>query len=108
MKKIIYIFILGIAIGIIIMQLIFLARIAKIESQPVLFEIRIKNEYINVRSQPTLTAKKIYEVTKGEKYNVIDTFDEDENYIWYKIIFSDRRTGWIASAIENTWIEEIK
>ena len=108
MKKIIYILILGIAIGIMLMQLIFLARINKIESQDVLFKITITTDYINVRSQPTVKANKIYKTIKGEKYDVIETFDEDDNYIWYKIIFSDRRTGWIASAIENAWVEEVK
>lgn len=108
MKKILYVFTLGVAIGIIIMQMISLARISKIESYDVLFEVRIVNDYINVRTQPTIAAKKIYEVVKGEKYKVIEIFDEDPRYIWYKIVFSDRRTGWIANAVENAWVEEIK
>lgn len=108
MKKILFILTTGIAIGIIIMQLISLARIHKIESQDVIFKIAITNDYINVRSQPTINADKIYEATKGEKYDVIEIFDEDDNYTWYKIIFSDRRTGWIASAIENAWVEEVE
>jgi len=108
MKKILYVFTLGVAIGIIIMQMISLARISKIESYDVLFEVRIVNDYINVRSQPTTKAKKIYEVVRGEKYEVIEVFEEDIDYIWYKIVFSDRRTGWIASAVENAWVEEVK
>jgi len=108
MKKILYAFTLGVAIGIIIMQMINLARISKIESYDVLFEVKIVNDYINVRTQPTTTANKIYEVIKGEKYKVIEIFDEDENYMWYKIIFSDRRVGWIASSIKSPWVEEVK
>ncbi len=108
MKKLLYVLFLGIAIGIIIMETINLARISKIESYDTLFEVRITNDYINVRTQPTTAANKIYEVVKGEKYKVIEIFDEDPTYIWYKIVFSDRRTGWIASAVENAWVEEVK
>ena len=108
MKKLLYVFTLGVAIGIIIMQMISLARISKIESYDVLFEVRIVNDYINVRTQPTTAANKVYEAIKGEKYKVIEIFDEDEKYIWYKIIFSDRRIGWIASSIESPWVEEVE
>ena len=108
MKKTIYILTIGIAIGIIIMQVINIIRIAKIEFVDTLFEIRITNDYINVRSQPTTKAKKIYEVVRGEKYEVIEVFEEDIDYIWYKIVFSDRRTGWVATDRENSWLEEIK
>jgi uncharacterized protein YgiM (DUF1202 family) len=108
MKKFVYIFILGLAIGIIIIQLISFARIVKLESQDVLFKITIITDYINVRNQPTTQADKAYEVIRGEKYDVIEIFDEDPNYIWYKIIYSDRRTGWIASAVEDAWVEEVK
>ena len=108
MKKLLYAFTLGIVNGIMIMEIISLARISKIESYDILFEVKIVNDYINVRTQPTTAANKIYEVVKDEKYKVIEIFDEDENYIWYKIIFSDRRIGWIASSIESPWVEEVK
>lgn len=108
MKKILTWLVVGIAIGIIIMQLISYARIVKLESQDVLYTIQIKTDYINVRNQPTTQAKIAYEVVKGEKYEVIEVFDEDPNYIWYKIIYSDKRTGWIASSITDSWVEEVK
>lgn len=106
MKKIIYYITIGIAIGIIIMQTIFYFRIKKIENQDILFKVVITEDFINVRSQPTTTAEKIYEVVKGESYEVIETFEELEGeYVWYKIIFSDRRVGWIASEIETSWVK---
>lgn len=108
MKKIFFTLTIGIAIGIIIMQLIFLARINKIDSQEVLFKVTVTNNYINVRSQPTTNADKVYEAIKGETYKVIEIFDEDPNYTWYKIVFSDRKTGWIASSVLTPWVKEVK
>jgi len=107
MKKTFYILALGIAIGIIIMQLINIVRINKIESYETLLEVKVTNEFINVRSQPTPLAKKIYEVVKNEKYKVVEVFDENKNYKWYKIIYLNRRTGWIASDKEDKWLEEL-
>lgn len=99
--------IIGLAIGIIIMQIINIARINKIDNLQTIYEIKILNEYINVRTQPTIKAKKIYEVVKDEKYRVVEVFEE-ETFSWYKIVFSDRRTGWIASSNDKVWVEVIK
>lgn len=107
-KNNIHVFIIGVAVGIIIFQIISFMRIQKIESQDVLFKVQITAAYINVRSQPTSAANKIYEVNREEQYEVISYFDEDTTYNWYKIIFSDRRIGWIASEKENPWVMEVK
>lgn len=104
MKKIIFSIILGIAIGIIIMQLIFLAQEVKVNNYNVLYEINVVFDRINVREQPTTKANIVYEVTKNENYKVIDSFD-DGTYTWYEIIYSDRATGWIASYNEEPWVE---
>ena len=108
MKKTIFMILLGLALGIIIMQLIGLARIKKIEKLNVLYEVRVNTTFINVRQHPTTISKKVYEVNKNEVYEVIEEFDEDINYKWYKILFSDRRVGWIASNRNDEWIIEIK
>lgn len=108
MKTNIFLFTFGMAIGIIIFQIIQIIRIQKIESQDVLFKVQVVSSYINVRSQPTSNANKIYEVNHDEQYDVISYFDEDANYIWYKIIFSDRKIGWIASERDNPWVIEVK
>lgn len=108
MKKIIVYIVIGIAIGIIIMQLIGLARIKRIDSYETLFNVVVTTDFINVRTQPTTISKKLFQIIKTEKYQVIDTFKDDPMYMWYKIVFSDRRIGWIASSKENPWVIEIK
>lgn len=108
MKHLLYGITMGIAMGIIIMQAISFARIEKLERQDVLYEIRIVSDFINVRNQPTTNGKKLYEINKGETYSVIDIFEDDSMYMWYKIIFSDRRTGWLASSHQSPWVEKIE
>ena len=98
----------GVAIGIIIFQMIVFIQIKKVESHDVLFKVKITAPYINVRSKPTSAANKIHEVVTDEKYEVIDYFDEDSAYTWYKITYQDRRIGWIASDKEAPWVIEIE
>lgn len=108
MKKLTIATILGVAIGIIIMQIFSYARLAKLERTEIMFELRVVGDFINVRTQPTTHAKKVYEVNKGELYDVLEVFDEDFSYTWYKITFSDRRVGWVASDNANPWVEKVE
>lgn len=107
-KNLLFTFVFGVAIGIIILQMIYLIQIKKVESHDVLFKVKITAPYINIRSKPTLSANKIHEVVFGEKYDVIEYFDEDPVYTWYKITYQGRRVGWIASDKETPWVMEIK
>lgn len=77
------------------------------DSLEVLYEIKIENEYINVRKGASLGNEKIYEVLEGETYEVIDTYS-DSKYDWYKIKFGMRRTGWIASDKKEAWVTIIE
>lgn len=108
-KKLILTLIVGIAIGIIVKDILQTIYYKKVEGFPIINEIVILNDYVNVRSMPTTRAKKIYEANKGEKYQVVEIFEEEISiYTWYKIMFSDRRVGWIASLNENPWVKELK
>lgn len=104
MKKVIFLLIIGMALGIITMQLILLAQEVKVKNYNVLYEVSVNFERINVRTQPTTKADIVYEVVKSETYKVVETFD-DGTYTWYKIIYSDRATGWIASYNLEPWVE---
>lgn len=105
----IIIIIIGIAIGIIIKDILQTAHYKKVESYETIHKIIITQDFINVREQPTTKAVKIYEVIKTEQYEVIEIFKEEyTEYTWYKIIFSDRRIGWIASYDKEPWVEVIK
>lgn len=74
----------------------------------VMYKIKIENEYINVRKNPTTGSDKIYEVLQNEKYEVIDVFTDSKYYNWYKIKFGLRRTGWVASDKEEPWVTIIE
>ncbi len=108
MKKLFCLFLLGVATGIIIFQLISLARIHKLEQQDVILKVRVTTEFINVRKQANSSGDRLYEAVENDVYEVIEIYDGDYNYMWYKIIFSDRRTGWIASSKTAPWVEEIR
>lgn len=103
MKKILYWLFLGVAIGIFAMQLITTEKIIRVQNQDVIFKVEITEEFINVRNHPNAKSKKIHEVYKNEIYEVVEKLEAD--YEWYKIKFSNQRTGWIAS---NDWVKEVK
>lgn len=97
--------IIGIVIGVVLTLGINKYMQQRYDNLDVIDTIVITNEYINVREKATAFSKKIYEVLRNEEYNVIEIYDEDERYIWYKIKFSQRRTGWVASDRDNSWLE---
>lgn len=102
MKKILYWLFLGVAIGIFAMQLITTEKIIRVQNQEVIFKVEITEEFINVRNHPNTKSEKIHEVYKNEIYEVVEKLEAD--YEWYKIKFSNQRTGWIAS---DDWVKEV-
>ena len=101
--------IVGFAIGIIVKDILQTNHYKKVESYEIKGSIIILKDFINVREQPSTKTSKVFEVVKGEKYDYIEMFTEEMGvYSWYKIVFSDRRVGWIASYDEEPWIEEVK
>jgi uncharacterized protein YgiM (DUF1202 family) len=100
---------IGISIGIIVKDILQTNHYKKVESYEVIGKIKITTNFINVREQPSTKTSKIFEVVKGEKYDYIEMFTEERGvYSWYKIVFSDRRVGWVASYGEEPWIEEVE
>lgn len=106
MKKLIYVLVLGIAVGIFAMEIVYTARVKKVESYDVLYKVKINTEFINVRTQPTTQAEKIYEVVRSEVYEVIEEYED--SYHWYKIIYSDRKVGWVASDKTEKWVIKLE
>ena len=70
--------------------------------------VKIVNDYINVRKEATRFSKRFTEVLEGEEYEVIEINDNEEKYTWYKIKFSIRRMGWIASDRKDPYVVEVK
>lgn len=99
----------GFAIGIIVKDILQTNHYKKVESYEIKGGIIILKDFINVREQPSTKTSKIFEVVKGEKYDYIEMFTEETGvYSWYKIVFSDRRVGWVASYDDEPWIEEVE
>lgn len=69
------------------------------------YQIKITNEYINVRTEPTTNSDKIGEVNNGDIYNVLDIVG-GENYIWYKITY-ENKIGYISSNKKSPYLEEL-
>ena len=103
MKKLLYMLFLGIAIGIYAMKIVEYENIIRVQNKEVIMKIIIKEEFINVRRHPNVNADLIHKVYKNEVYEVIEKLEAD--YEWYKIKFSDKRTGWIAS---DDWVIEVE
>lgn len=107
--KLIISLLVGFAIGIIVKDILQTNHYKKVESYEIKGSITILKDFINVREQPTTKANKIFEVVNNEYYEVVEIFKEENGvYTWYKIVFSDRRVGWVASYNEEPWIEEVK
>lgn len=69
------------------------------------FQIKIINNYINIRSDSNVESKVIGSVNKGDIYNVLDITGK-ENHIWYKIDYKGK-IGYIASPRTEPYIKEL-
>lgn len=69
------------------------------------FQIRVINDYINIRKSQSTESEILGEVMKDDIYNVLDVYGGD-NYIWYKIDYKGK-IGYIASDRNNPYIEEL-
>lgn len=69
-------------------------------------QLRIINNYINIRSEANPDSELLGKVEKDEIYDILKT-DEDEFYSWYKIRTSSNITGYIASPKQDASLEDI-
>ena len=102
MKKIIIGLIIGYILGIITMP-IYNAFHKKVLSERVIYTITIDNEFINLREDIDLTREPIRKVYKGEKYQVVEYY-EGNAYNWYRVIYDEDKTGWLASGKKKSWV----
>lgn len=102
MKKIIIGLIIGYILGIITMP-IYNTFHKKVLSERVIYTITIDNEFINLREDIDLTRDPIRKVYKGEKYQVVEYY-EGNSYNWYRVIYDENKTGWLASGKSKSWV----
>lgn len=69
----------------------------------VIYEITIEAPSINVRPDIDLSSDVIMQVYKGETFKVVE-FYSGNAYDWYRIIYADGKSGWIASGKQNSWV----
>ena len=69
----------------------------------VLYTIRVDNEFINLREDIDLTREPIRKVYKDEKYQVVEYY-EGNAYNWYRVIYDEDKTGWLASGKTKSWV----
>ena len=69
----------------------------------VIYTIKIKRAFINLRPEVNLSSDIIRQVYKDEEFKVIKYF-EGNTYNWYQVIYEEGKTGWVADTKDNEWI----
>ena len=69
-------------------------------------QIQIKTKRLNIREKPSIDSMDIGDVYEGEIYNVI-SHEDKEDYNWYHIFTETGIDGYIASDLEDSYIEVI-
>ena len=69
-------------------------------------QLKVINDYINIRKSATIYSDIVGQVFKEEIYNVLDETDEDGK-IWYKIETNQGVKGWIAGNYAGSQMVEI-
>lgn len=69
----------------------------------VIYTITVDTEYINLREEIDLYKDPIKKVYKGEKYQVVEYY-EGNSYNWYRVIYDEYKTGWLASGKKESWV----
>lgn len=77
-------------------------RVKKLKNS-VIYEITVNVEKINLRKNVNLYDEPIKQVYKGERFKVVE-YHEGNKYNWYRVIYNDTETGWLASGKENSWV----
>lgn len=70
-------------------------------------QIKVIIDKINIRKDSSVTSDKIGVVKSNSIFNVID-YKSDQKYIWFKIKTNNNIVGYVASEIENPYVETNK
>ena len=101
-KKILITIALAYVLGVITTPLASLIHKHNLQER-VIYTITIDTEYINLRPEIDLNSDIIMKVYKGEQYKVVEYY-EGNSYNWYRVIYEDSKTGWLASGKEEPWV----
>ena len=101
-KKIIILVALAYVLGVITTPLASLIHKHNLQER-VIYTITIDEEYINLRKNIDLNSEPIRQVYKGEQYKVVE-YREGNLFDWYRVIYDDTNTGWVASDKDDPWV----
>lgn len=102
LEKYLIIIVVAYILGLITMPILNAMKKEKLENN-IIYTITIDTEFINLRPEIDLGSDIIKKVYKGEQYKVVE-YREGNVYNWYKVIYEDNKTGWVASGKEEPWI----
>lgn len=69
-------------------------------------QLKVINDYINIRSEANADSELLGEVESGEIYTVLSTV-EAEYYYWYEIETNTSIKGFIASPRQDVYLDDI-
>lgn len=70
-------------------------------------QIKVKTDYINVRSKPSPSSKFIGKIYEDDIYNIIDIVHGDnDDFIWYEIKY-EGKTAYVASDCDEPYVKII-
>lgn len=70
-------------------------------------QIKIIIDKVNIRKKATVNSDKIGVVKKGAIFTVLE-YKKDNKFIWYRVETKNKIKGYIASDIENPYVETTK
>jgi len=71
------------------------------------WKIEIINDYVNIRSKPSIYEGLIKKARKGDVFKVLEINLDDGKYVWYKVNLGSGSSGWISSDRDNPYVKEI-
>ncbi len=79
----------------------------KIKEDQAAWKIEVTEESVNVREEHGLYEYKVGTAVKGDVFKVLDFYEDDARYVWYKIKLKNGAIGWISSGRNNPYVKEI-
>ncbi len=70
------------------------------------WKIEITQEGVNIRELHTATSNRLGGANVGTIYEVLETYEEDQKFMWFKVEYENGKQGWIASSRQVPYIKE--
>ncbi len=71
------------------------------------WKIEIINAEVNIRELPDATSNDLGDAFLGDVFKVVELYEEDLKFVWYKVEYDKDKFGWISSARQVPYVKEI-